>query len=102
MKYKFLFRYTSNGEGIFSIGKRLLPENLVKEVIEAKTWLKKPKLPKGEYRFYLTAKGKEKYEKTLLKSHKKYLSNIKLHKIKAESVKTVIYEDEYQVVEKIS
>ena len=73
MQSKIIYRYTSDGEGVFSAGKRLLPKNLVEEVIEAKKWLIKPKLPEGNYRFYLTEKGKEKYEETLLLSHKKYL-----------------------------
>lgn len=30
-----LYRYTTNGEGVFSAGKRLLPEELVNEVFDA-------------------------------------------------------------------
>ena len=58
-KYTQLYRYTSNGEGVFSAGKRLLPENLVDEAWEARKWMPKPKLPEGEYRFLLTPKGKK-------------------------------------------
>jgi len=97
---KIMYRYTTKGEGIFSAGKRLLPNKLVEEVLEAKKWLPKPSLPKGEYRFYLTKKGKEKYEKTLLLSHKKYLEEIKLEKVEYNKLKKIVYEDEYQVVEK--
>ena len=99
MKSKSLYRYTTKGEGVFSAGKRLLPEHLVEEVLEAKKWLKKPNLPEGEYRFYLTKKGKEKYEKTLLLSHNKYLPDIKIEEIDSSKLKRVVYEDEYQVVE---
>ena len=66
MKDKFLYRYTTEGEGVFSAGKRLLPNELVAEVLERKKWLKKPELKEGNYRFYLTKKGKKMYEKTLL------------------------------------
>ncbi len=95
-----LYRYTTNGEGVFSAGKRLLPEELVPEVLERKKWLPKPNLPLGNYQFYLTEKGKEMYEKTLLLSHKKYLPHIKKEIVDADDIKNIIYEDEYQVVEK--
>ena len=101
MKKEILYRYTSKGEGIFSIGKRLLPKDLVNEVMDNKKWIIKPKLSEGEYRFYLTEKGKEMYEKTLLISHKKYLSNIRVESMDRKKVKNVAYEDEYQVVEKL-
>lgn len=94
-----LYRYTSKGEGIFSAGKRLLPENLVEEVLEFKKWLIKPNLPNGNYRFYLTEKGKKIYEDTLLKCHRKYLENIKCYSINKAKVKNIVYEDDYQVVE---
>ena len=97
-----LYRYTTKGEGVFSAGKRLLPENLVEEVLEAKKWLVKPKLLKGNYRFYLTEKGKEVYERTLLKSHKKYLKDIKLEIIERRKIRNIIYEDKYQIVERVS
>ena len=96
-----IYRYTSDDEGIFSAGKRLLPEELVDEVIEKKKWLKKPDLPEGNYRFYLTEKGNEKYEQTLLHSHKKYLKNINLEEYSRENLNKIIYEDEYQIVEKL-
>ena len=80
MKSVKVYRYTTNNEGVFSAGKRLLPKNLVEEVLENKKWLVKPKLKYGEYRFYLTKKGKEKYETTLLISHKKYLKSINEYK----------------------
>ena len=79
----------------------MLPQNLVEEVLEAKKWLTKPKLAEGNYRFYLTEKGKEIYEKTLLIVHKKYLLDIKMEFIDRNKVKNIIYEDEYQVVENV-
>lgn len=86
---------------MFSAGKRLLPQELVNEVLERKKWLIKPKLPEGEYRFYLTEKGKEMYEKTLILSHNKYLPNIKLEALEERTLGEIAYEDEYQVVEKV-
>ena len=95
---RFVYRYTTNGEGVFSAGKRLLPEELVEEVLERKKWSKKPKLKYGNYIFYLTEQGKEVYEKTLLLSHRKYLPNIKLETISYDSLENIIYEDKYQIV----
>jgi len=71
-----LYRYTSNNEGIWSVGKRLLPEDLIDEAWENRKWMPKPELPEGEYRFFLTKEGKDHYKKTLLITHKKYLKNI--------------------------
>lgn len=96
-----LYRYTTNGEGVFSAGKRLLPEELIDEVNQNRKWLVKPNFQKGNYRFYLTKKGKETYEKTLMSSHKKYLPNIKLEVINRSKLGKIIYEDEYQVVEEL-
>ena len=94
-----LYRYTSNGEGIWSIGKRLLPESLVDEANENRKWMKKPNLPEGNYRFYLTNEGRSKYEQTLLNTHKKYLSDIKIEEVDLETLNPkVVYKDEYQVV----
>lgn len=95
-----LYRYTSNGEGIYSIGKRLLPEPLAEEAWEARKWLPKPQLPEGKYRFFLTEKGKDQYENTLLKVHQKYLSNIDHQEVDSSKLGDVIYEDEWQVVVK--
>ncbi len=93
-----LFRYTSEGEGIFNIGKRLLPEGLIDEAWQARRWMPKPILPEGDYRFFLTPMGKEKYESTLLLIHEKYLSGIHCETIDPAKVGPIIYEDEYQVV----
>ena len=105
MKNNFLYRYTSNGEGVWSTGKRLLPEHLVDEANEARKWLIKPNLPEGNYSFYMTEKGKDMYEKTLLKVHQKYLSNIKCEKYSFDEViknSEIAYEDENQLVIKIT
>lgn len=100
--YGHLYRYTADGEGIFSAGKRLLPENLVNEARKARKWLPRPDLPQsGNYRFYLTSKGKEQYEKTLLNVHKKYLQNVKIRQVSIDVINAigpVVYEDEWQVV----
>jgi hypothetical protein len=96
-----LYRYITNGEGVFSAGKRLLPEELVEEVLEAKKWLIKPDLPEGNYRFYLTEKGKDNYEKTLLLLHKKYLQNIKQEIVGRDKLGKIVYEDKDQIVEEL-
>lgn len=99
-----IYRFTTNSEGVFSAGKRLLPEELVDEVEVNRKWLSKPRLDKSKnqkYRFYLTEKGKEKYKKTLFISHKKYLPNIKLDIINKTELGKIAYEDEYQVVKVI-
>lgn len=102
MEYIHLYRYTADGEGIWSAGKRLLPEELIAEAGEARKWLPKPNLPSGgKYRFYLTHKGKEQYEKTLLLVHKKYLKDIKVEKVAMGVVKkigSIVYQDEWQIV----
>ena len=98
LKYKKLYRYTADGEGIWSAGKRLLPESLVDEAWETRKWMPKPQLPEGDYRFYLTEKGKEKYDNTLLKTHQKYLSNIKSEEIDPSTIEKAVYEDGLQVV----
>lgn len=101
IKLKFLYRYTSNGEGVWSVGKRLLPSNLVEEANEARKWLVKPNLPEANYIFYMTYKGKKMYEKTLLRIHKKYLSNIKCERLSFKKVNktgNIVYEDDYQIV----
>ncbi|MBS3093917.1 hypothetical protein J4456_05040 [Candidatus Pacearchaeota archaeon] len=64
-----LYRFTTNGEGVFSAGKRLLPKELIDEVNENRRWLTKPDLPEGNYQFLLTEKGMKKYEQTLFLSH---------------------------------
>ncbi len=99
MKNK-LYRYTTNGEGVWAAGKRLLPKELVDEALEQRKWMPKPELPEGEYRFFLTEKGKDKYEKTLLNVHKKYLPNIKSEEVEPFKLGNVVYEDEWQVVVK--
>lgn len=95
-----LYRYTTNGEGVWSAGKRLLPDNLIDEAFEQRKWMQKPQLPNGEYRFFLTEKGKEQYEKTLLNVHKKYLPNIKCEEIELSDNDEIVFTDEWQVVVK--
>lgn len=99
-KDNVLYRYMTHGEGVWSAGKRLLPPELVDEANKNRAWLTKPALPLGEYRFYMTNKGKEKYEDTLYKTHQKYLPDITLEGIPREKIGEVVYEDEFQVVAK--
>ena len=95
-----LCRYTTNGEGVWSAGKRLLPEDLVDEANENRKWLPKPNLPPGEYQFFLTEKGKSKYESTLLHTHDKYLPDIKCELLEESALGEIVYQDEWQIVVK--
>ena len=96
-----LFRYSSQSEGIFSVGKRLLPDSLTEEAWQARKWLPKPKLGESQYTFFLTLLGKQKYETTLLLVHQKYLTEIKCEEIIPDNIGTIMYQDEYQVVTRI-
>lgn len=91
-----LYRYTSQEKDVFS-GDTALGKNLA-EMAEAGKWLESPKLPEGSYRFFLTEKGKEEYEKSLLPLHKKYLSDISCKEADFSEIKGIVYEDEWQVV----
>lgn len=97
-----LYRFFTNEEGVWSAGKRLLPQNLVEEANQNRSWLNKPDLPDGNYRFWLTELGKDKYEKTLFKTHQKYLPDIKIDEIEKESLDQIAYEDEFQIVELVT
>ena len=92
------YRFTTNNEGVYAAGKRLLPEELIDEAWEKRKWLKKPDLPSGEYQFLFTKKGKEKYEETLFHVHQKYLENIVCHTVESDTIGEVVYQDEYQIV----
>jgi hypothetical protein len=100
MDYKKLYRYTSQGEGVWSAGKRLLPEHLAAAALEQRKWMPKPVLPDGDYVFYLTTKGKEQYEKTLLTIHSQYLPHILCQEIDSRTIGSIVYEDEWQIVVK--
>lgn len=91
-----LYRYTSQEKDVF-FGDTALNKNLA-ELAEAGKWLESPKLPEGSYRFFLTEKGKEEYEKSLLPLHKKYLSDISCKEADFSEIKGIVYEDEWQVV----
>lgn len=100
-----LYRYTTNGEGTFSAGRRLLdtqtPDFIAKVlaiVAKNKDWLVLPELEYDNLEFYWTESGKKKYEEGFLPSHSEYLPNIQLEIIKYDELKgKVVYEDEYQV-----
>lgn len=93
-----LYRFTTNGRGVWSEGKRLLPTDLIEEVNTNRKWLKKPDLPEGDYIFYLNERGKEKYLASLYKTHQKYLKDITETLTSLSDKETVVYEDEHQVV----
>lgn len=94
-----LYRYTTKGEGTFVAGRRLLTDELRAEIKECGFYLKTPKLKEGRYRFWMKEKTMDLYEHTLLPIHKKYLLNIKKEVTTRNKLSTIIFEDEYQVVE---
>lgn len=96
-----VYRYLANGDGVWSAGKRLLPAELVGEANQNRAWLAKPELPDGNYRFWLTELGKDKYEQTLYKTHQKYLPDITVEEKDRKELGKIIYEDEFQLVETV-
>jgi 8-oxo-dGTP pyrophosphatase MutT (NUDIX family) len=94
---ELLTRYESGGRGTWDVGKEEMPEELLQKILESKAWLKRPELPEGEYTSYFTPSGAEKYEKTLLPIHRKYLAEID-KKQQERSDTEPAYEDEHQVL----
>ena len=93
-----LYRYTTHGEGVFSAGKRLLPDDLIEKVGDARSWLPKPQLPQGAYRFYLTEKGRELYTSRLKPLHEMYLDDIQMDIYERDDIDGAVYHDAWQVV----
>ena len=102
---RLLYRYTTQGEGTFSAGRRLidslgaeLKSEVLSVVANNKSWLTLPKLNERNLEFYWTELGKSKYEESFLPVHRKYLVNIVLETIEySELSGPVVYEDEYQI-----
>ena len=96
-----IYRYVTNNEGVWSAGKRLLPSELIDEVNKNRSWLKKPDLPDGNFRFWMTDNGNSKYLDTLYKSHTKYLPNIEVIESDSSELGKIVYEDEHQIVDEL-
>jgi hypothetical protein len=102
---KNLYRYTTNGEGTFSAGRRLidsLSADLKAEVLSVvaknKSWLTLPALSMDNLEFYWTELGRQKYEESFLVVHQKYLPNIQFIVTTYEQLSgPIVYEDIYQV-----
>ncbi|NIQ78530.1 MAG: hypothetical protein GTN93_10635 [Anaerolineae bacterium] len=92
-----LYRWTAEGEGIFAVGKRKIPKDLVPLFREQANWLFKPMLPPGDIEFLFTERGNRRYINSILPIHKKYLKKIKSKKIPRSMVKEILYEDQFQV-----
>lgn len=100
-----LYRYTTNGEGTFSAGRRFLdtqPKDFIEKMLEVvkrnKSWLRLPELPIDNLEFYWTEEGKLKYDAEFLLMHKRYLPNIKLDKVSYDALPgDIVYEDKHQV-----
>jgi len=69
-----LFRYTTNGVGIFD---------------------------SKDFGLYLTSEGKDYYIDTILPLHLKNFRNMKMKIIKRCDLKNIVHEDDWQVVEEI-
>jgi hypothetical protein len=91
-----LYRYSSQKKDILSPD-TLSPEYRA-EAAPAGKWLVRPELPPGEYRAFLTEKGKEEYEKMLESVHKKYFTDIVCEEIKQSEINGIVYEDEWQSI----
>jgi len=100
--YRFTAKTGENKrEGVWSVGKRLLPPELVEEANANRAWLNKPTLPRGDFRFWMTDKGRAMYESSLKRVHNKYLQDIQVEAVSREKLGEIVYQDEFQVVEKI-
>lgn len=90
-----LYRYTAQKKDLLS------PEVLSgKQEALAKEWLLRPKLPEGEYQFFLTEKGKGEYERNLLPLQKKDFSDISCEEKELSEIDGIVYEDEWCIVAK--
>lgn len=93
-----LYRYTTDGKGVFRAGKEQMPEELIEEILEAKKWLANPGASHEGSTSYFTPEGAKKYEETLMPLHKKYLKNIVKEEILRTKLGDAIYKDEHQVL----
>ena len=100
-KNQTIFAVTfDSGKCVFLEGMRHIPsDEVLEEVVAAKKWLPQPILPFGEnYQFYLTAHGREHYEKKLKKVHETFLSGIDYDSLAIDAVGEIVYHDEFQVI----
>lgn len=94
-----VYRFTTEGEGTWNAGKRLLPPELIELANQNRQWLTKPSLPEGDYRSWFTEEGKSMYEQTLLSIHRLYLSNIEMIEQLRSNLGEIAYVDIYQILE---
>lgn len=95
-----LYRYTSAGKGIFMQEDDLTPPELRPKVEKAKEWLPAPHLD-CECRFWMTEKGRAMYESILKPLHAQYMPPIEREQMPRSDLGEVVYEDEFQVGEKV-
>jgi hypothetical protein len=95
-----LYRYTAGGKGIFMQEDDLTPAELRPAIEAGKSWLPQPHL-ECDCQFYMTAKGKEMYEMVLKPLHEAYMPPIECEEVQRSQLNEVVYEDEYQVGEKM-
>jgi hypothetical protein len=93
-----LYRYTSEGEGIFNKERESLPDSMIDEGHKARAWLPKPDLDVENFSFYLKEKGNNEYKKKLLPFHQKFLKDIECEELEIDvQVDDVVYQDEWQI-----
>ena len=96
-----VYRYTFSGECVFTEGMKYIPsDEVLEKVTAAKQWLPQPLLPFGTYKFFLTEKGKEHYEKTLKIVHESFLKDIQCEKVSIKNIGEVVYRDAFQIIAK--
>lgn len=97
-----LYRVTYNDKGIYNELKRIVGKDTWLSLLslEAFTWLPKPPSYSIENRSYFTKKGFEKFTKETLPIMSKYLDREKIKIETFNNIQNIMYEDEYQVIEK--
>ena len=97
-----LYRVTYNDKGIYNELKRIVGKDTWLSLLSLKafTWLPKPPSYSIENRSYFTKKGFEKFTKETLPIMYKYLDRKKIKIETFNNIQNIMYEDEYQVIEK--
>ena len=97
----FIYHYTSDGEDIFSVSKRLVPHGLADEIKKASEWIPKVYLDGRLFDVYLTEKGNELYKKTLLPIHADFIPRIicrSIDKKDISAIDSLVHINRYQLI----
>lgn len=90
-----VFRYTSEGQSVLWRGRIEVPHSMTELADHLDDWI--PYIMSRDVVVYFTYAGKQKYDRTLLPLHKKYLPNIKLETIDSKKLGEIAYQDEYVI-----